>query len=267
MEPLGAGRREIRGRTYIVCTPAARPVVWARPCSISWLLGLGQWRERLTMIMPVRVLLRRSRDIDAPTRRRRARRCAAAAAALLVIGGCGGSEFRTEPDRARAPSARRLREVRSGSPGAYWLGGAFGSRKLSGVEWFRGGSAGFTYGEPRCDPGSGCSYDISVGTSLRRDLVDVGQPTCWRHVGPAWMLGCLNAGYALEEFDVLTGTVRVDVAVTVDRLSRLEIVRALRSVGSSARLSAPRRFSCAESRRLSKRLRGSIPAELRSRCP
>lgn len=169
-----------------------------------------------------------------------------------------GDDFDPPPD----PTDREIAALREAhGDEMYWLGRTYRGKEIRHADFGE-----LSYGEDYCDSfDQVCSYEIDVDTfrarSTETEDPDTGErfPICWRRIGRALALGC-DDGLDPSELEVFTGSVRVYVASETG--PALPIARALRPMKGGT-LEAPKPFTCREMRELSKRLRRSLPGELR----
>jgi hypothetical protein len=168
-----------------------------------------------------------------------------------------------EPQPPPEPTAQDLARIReSASPPVFWLGSQYQGQKVTHAERSSDGTWTFSYGPPSCAAGSGCSYNISIATSPKRDPSTEGE-ICWRRLGRAWLLGCAD----YQDAVVLTGKVLIHVVAFEP--APIQVARAVRRLDTdngSGVLTRPRRFSCDEAQRFPRRFRAQLPRGLRPHC-
>ena len=197
-------------------------------------------------------------------------------AAAAIVGGLvlvfaasydlSGDEF-DPPPKPMPADLQRLRD-RSGFP-VFWLGPAHGEMELNHAEPLEGTrGVMLRYGGPYCDSfDETCNYDVDVITTPDRAISDedpdTGErtPICWRRVGRAHAFGgCPDHDPTLVQ--VFTGSVLVEVRHNLTDGEAHPLVGALRPMDGGP-LPKPKPLGCRETRRLSARLRRTLPAELR----
>lgn len=198
----------------------------------------------------------------------RGRRLTLIVAAAAVIGAALWlrPNFQSEDSEPPPPSSpgqiARVKHAPYRFP-VYWFGKSFRGHELrnagSGPRF-----ASFTYGEPSCDPGSGCSDPYVVQTSLTREPATdmLIEDTCWIPVGKAWLLGCDG----FEEGQLYTD--RVEVYLSTQDTDPEALARRLKRLNRTTpeKFKAPVPLSCAEVRRMPRRFRNKLPRALRPHC-
>lgn len=189
------------------------------------------------------------------------------ACALLVIG-CGDDQYAGTPPPstvpAKSPTAVDLGRIRS-TPRTpfFWLGRSYGGRPLARAVLTAADPPDsiFQYGNPDCQAGVGCSYDIGVATLRKRDP-DTTQ-RCWKALGPAFVLACNGA----ETVQVYSGA--VEVFTTFGPVGPGRLVQALRLKGPGTAagpqldgLATPKPFTCEEAKMFPQEFRAALPAAL-----
>lgn len=177
------------------------------------------------------------------------------------------SEEREQPtDKGQALSQARLKEV--GFP-VYWVGPKYRGYKVSAIRLYAGRGVNIGYGKESCQSGSGCSYPASVYSERARgdhfperaDTPDGFGGVCFRRIGRAIQVSCLDAGKEDGEDILLTGKGSV-IFYSIDPAD-------LRSVtpprGDEPR--PPTRLTCAETSSMPKWARRKIPDSLAASNP
>ncbi|MEH3054497.1 MAG: hypothetical protein PGN13_10910 [Patulibacter minatonensis] len=186
------------------------------------------------------------------------------------------------------PTSARLSAFERGADAhTYWLGRRFFGQRLTNLSWSRREpGAGLDYGEPGCEPGSGCSWELSVGGGTdRRGLGNGfeapppgGWRTCWRRLGRVWVVCCDDFTPGHPTADTSVTVLTADRAIDVESLGgdtlggdqAFTVAKQLRRVRDDAPITSgtpPERLTCAD---LAPGLGGTprafaraVPAELR----
>lgn len=180
---------------------------------------------------------------------------------VMLAASCGSADD-SKPGPPSTP--RQIAAVKQASYGfpVYWFGPSFRGRKLRNAGNGRG-SVTFTYGEPACDPGSGCTDPYVVQTTLHRDPATdtTMEDTCWIRVGKAWLLGCDG----FEEGQLYTG--QVEVYVSSPDADPPGMARRLKPLNpTTPAFGAPTPLPCAAVRRMPARFQKRLPQPLRPHC-
>jgi hypothetical protein len=183
--------------------------------------------------------------------------------AVLLVASCGSADVASKPGPPSTPGEIAAVKHASYDFPVYWFGPSFRGHKLRNAG--RGkGYVTFTYGEPSCDPGSGCTDPYVVQTSLHREPATdtTMEDTCWSPVGKAWLLGCDG----FEEGQLYTD--RVEVYVDSGDADPPAMARQLKALQSTTPVfRAPTPLPCAVVRKMPARFRKRLPQPLRPHCP